>query len=647
MRKYGGLMTKTEHTLDLICLGRAAVDLYGEQIGSSLEDVSSFSKSLGGCAANIAVGAARQGLTTAMLTRVGDEQMGRFVQATLHAEGVDTRAVSVDPERLTGLVLLSIRDKEQFPLVFYRQDCADMALAAEHVDPAFIASARALVLTGTHMSTPGTRNASRAAALAAKQAQTRVVLDIDYRPVLWQLTGHAQGEDRYVASVEVTRVLQEFLPDCDLIVGTEEELCIAGGSEDLPEALRRVRELSAAPIVLKRGPEGCTVYEGPIADNLSGLEGEVFEVEVLNVLGAGDAFMAGFLRGWLLEDSFEAAARYGNACGALVVSRHACAPAIPTRLELDTYLGRSSPRGRIDLDPELDRLHWVQTRPSVPRELCILAFDHRSQLEALAESLGRPPEMIVALKSLIADGAARAASKSRLTMPALIVDAQYGQAVLDRLSEAGSPWWVARPIELSGDQGLGFVGDPNVELHLRAWPRSQVVKCLMHPVLSDAALTKWQQARVVRLARACRQMERSLLLEILPRATPGTAVDFELSVPVIQSLYDVGVQPDLWKLPAPQHDEGWQGLSRLIRANDPHCQGVLVLGLHAETEALKQSIERAGTHDLCRGFAVGRTIFFEPARAWLSGDLNDERLVAEVAEGFGELIVAFRKGRGE
>lgn len=639
-------MAKTERPLDLICLGRAAVDLYGEQLGAPLEDVSSFSKSLGGCAANIAVGAARQGLRSAMLTRVGDEAMGRFVQSTLQREGVDTRGVSVDSKRLTGLVLLSVQDAQHFPLIFYREDCADMALSPEHVDPELIASCKALLLTGTHLSTEGVRAASRAAVLAAKAAQTRVVLDLDYRPVLWRLTGHDEGASRYVPSARVTEVLQAFLPDCDLVVGTEEEVRVAGGSEDTLAALRAVRALTPAPIVLKRGEQGCVVFEAEIPGSLEGGQvGEVFEVKVLNVLGAGDAFMAGFLRGWLQDGDLRRAARYGNACGALVVSRHACAPAIPTRAELDGYLEQEGLRPRIDQDPRLDRLHWVSTRPKAPAELCLVAFDHRRQLEALADALAVPRTRIVDLKSRIADGAALAAQRTELAHPGVIVDAQYGQAVLDRFSGADSPWWVARPIERSADPALGFVGDPNMELELVAWPKSHVVKCLVHPVLSDAALTQWQNARLVRLARACQRLERRLLVEVLPRARPGGPVDPELLPEILQHLYDVGVRPDWWKLPPPGHDDIWRQLDALIEARDPHCHGILVLGMAAPHTEVLDSVRRAGSHRLCRGFAVGRTIFFEPAGRWLSGALSDQGLVDTVADRLSELIEAFRRGR--
>ena len=134
---------------DLICMGRAAVDLYGEQIGCPLEDVSTFAKYLGGSPANTAVGVARLGLRAAMLSRVGDEQMGRFVRAQLLREGVDVSNVSTDPARLTALVFLAVRDRDTFPHIFYRDHCADMALSEAEIDPAFISSAGAVLVSGT------------------------------------------------------------------------------------------------------------------------------------------------------------------------------------------------------------------------------------------------------------------------------------------------------------------------------------------------------------------------------------------------------------------------------------------------------------------------------------------------------------------
>src|SRR4051812_36217972 len=195
--------------LDIVCIGRSSVDLYGEQTGGRLEDMASFAKYVGGCPTNIAVGTARLGLRPALVTRVGDEHMGRFIRETLAAEGVETSRVRTDPRRLTALAILGIRDRDTFPLIFYREDCADMAIDAEEdIDPGFIGRAAAVLVTGTHFSTPGTDAASRAAMRAARAAGRKIVFDIDYRPVLWGMTGHGLGEERFVASDRVSAHLR-------------------------------------------------------------------------------------------------------------------------------------------------------------------------------------------------------------------------------------------------------------------------------------------------------------------------------------------------------------------------------------------------------------------------------------------------------
>src|SRR5574338_463829 len=186
--------------LDVITIGRSSVDLYGQQIGGRLEDMASFAKSVGGCPSNIAIGAARLGLKSAVLTRVGDEHMGRFIREQMAREGVAADGIRTDPKRLTALVILGVRDSDSFPLIFYRTDCADMALDESDVDPAFFKRTRAVVVTGTHFSTPDTAAAQRKAMRIVRENGAKVVLDIDYRPNLWGLAGHGAGESRYIPS---------------------------------------------------------------------------------------------------------------------------------------------------------------------------------------------------------------------------------------------------------------------------------------------------------------------------------------------------------------------------------------------------------------------------------------------------------------
>ena len=183
----------------------------------------SFQKYIGGSPTNMAAGTARLGLKSALITRVGDEHMGRFIREELAREGVDVRGVKTDPERLTALVLLGIRDDKQFPLIFYRENCADMALCEDDIEESFIAEARSVAATGTHLSHPRTEAAVLKALTLARKHGLQTALDIDYRPNLWGLAGHGDGESRFIESAAVTAKLQATLHLFDLIVGTEED----------------------------------------------------------------------------------------------------------------------------------------------------------------------------------------------------------------------------------------------------------------------------------------------------------------------------------------------------------------------------------------------------------------------------------------
>ena len=350
-------------TLDLISIGRSLVDLYGQQIGSRLEDIGSFAKSVGGCPANIAIGTARLGLKSALITRVGAEQMGGFIREQLVREGVAIDGVRVDSERLTGLVLLAVASEGVSPMTFYRSDCADMALDENDIDEALIARAHAIVVTGTHFSSPAAAAAQAKAISLAKTHGGKVVFDVDYRPNLWGLAGHHAGFERYVKSDAVSARLRTVLPDCDLIVGTEEEIMIAVGADNVLEALKAIRAISGATVVLKRGAQGCIVYDGPIADDLeAGIVGRGFPIEVFNVLGAGDAFMSGFLRGWLRGEDLATSATWANACGAFAVSRLLCSREYPTWSELKYFLDHGSRERALRKDAALNHIHWATTR---------------------------------------------------------------------------------------------------------------------------------------------------------------------------------------------------------------------------------------------------------------------------------------------
>lgn len=629
-------------TLDLICLGRAAVDLYGNQVGSRLEDMSSFAKYLGGSSGNIAYGTARMGLKSAMLTRVGDEHMGRFVREELGRAGVDTSHVVTDKERLTGLVILGIKDRETFPLIFYRHDCADMAVDSADFGPEFIASSKALLITGTHFSTEQTYRTSKTAIEYAKAAGTKVVLDIDYRPVLWGLTTLGDGETRFVSNDGVSRHLQTILPDLDLVVGTEEEVHIAGGSTDTITALKKIRELTDATIVLKLGAQGCTVLDGDIPASEADFDVHTgVRVDVLNVLGAGDAFISGFLRGWLNEESHAQSCAYANACGALVVSRHGCAPAIPSVEELDDYLSRAESIARPDLDTRLNYLHRVTTQRSPKQwdDLCILAFDHRKQLFDMAREEGADITRIPYLKRLLVKATERGSQQLGSSQAGVLIDDTYGQEALNDVTGRG--WWIARPVELPSSRPIELEGGRSIGSRLAQWPKEHIVKCLVfyHPE-DQVSLRHAQERQVIELYHACAESGNELLLEIIPPKDMATGDDVFINA--MQRFYNLGVQPDWWKLP-PQTPAAWQRISTLLNTRAPHCRGVVMLGLDAPVDELRKGLMDSAGVDVCKGFAVGRTIFGEPSRRWLRGDYDDEQLIQAVLDNYLVLVDTWKK----
>jgi 5-dehydro-2-deoxygluconokinase len=624
-------------SLDLICLGRINVDLYAEQEGAPLEDVQSFRKYVGGSAANICIGTARLGLKSAMVGRVGNEQMGIFVRRTMADAGADIQHLRFDPIRLTPVVTVSVRESEGFPRIFFYENSADLATDEADVDPEYVASSRALLITGTFLSRSHLEAATNKAIRAAKAAGRRVVLDIDYRPVLWGLTDHGTGGEMFVANPEVTERIQSVLGACDLIVGTEEEIRIAGGSDDAADAVRAIRSCSDAVIVLKVGALGCLIFDGPIPDDLNdGLSGPGVPVEVFNTVGAGDAFMSGFLRGWLTGETLERCAELANACGALVVSRHGCAPAMPTWEELEYFVPKVGELRRPREDEWLEHLHRVTTRRGSWPALCVLAVDHRWQLEEMADAVDVPRERINDLKRLIVQAFRRVAEHR--TDVGVLLDDTYGVEPLEELS--GSGVWIGRAIEVARSIPFRFAGGPGVDATLRTWPTEHVAKVMVyaHPD-DDETIRVTQTRRLQRLADACHGHDRELLVELQP--PPGTTYDERGVAPLVDWVYSLGVRPDWWKLPPSPDPAVWRAVGDRIRREDPHCRGVLVLGQVSGDDAIAAAFNAAATEPTVRGFAVGRGIFANPAEHWLAGELTDGQLIDGVASNYTRIISAW------
>ena len=629
------MVQKMDEKLDIITIGRSSVDLYGTQIGGRLEDMRSFNKYIGGSPTNIACGVARLGLKSGIITAVGDEHMGRFIKEQLQKEGVSIEGVKTDPERLTALVVLGICDKEHFPLIFYRENCADMGLTIEDIDQNFILSAKCICATGTHLSHTDVEAATLMAVNIAKENNIKTALDIDYRPNLWGVAGHGDGESRFVESKYVTKKLQSTLSLFDLIVGTEEEFHIAGGTQNTIDALRNVRKISNATLICKRGPMGAVAFEAEIPDSLGdGKTGPAFKIDIFNVLGAGDGFMSGLLRGWLAGKDWSVALTYANACGALAVSRHGCTPAYPSWQELQFFLQRGIVQPDLRNDNELERIHWATNRHSKPKSrkdtLKIFAFDHRSQMQAIR---GATTSKIAHFKQLCLQAAIQVADDRDGF--GILCDERLGR---DALYEAsGHNFWIGRPAEQPGSRPLRFEKQIGIDCGgLSEWPKNHVVKCLCFAHPNDKEEVWLEQIEQVnRLFIASKRNNLDFLLEII--ASKVNDIDDHSIAEVLQKFYSSQIYPDWWKLEPARNNETWNNINQVIQRNDPLVRGILILGLKTSQNDLAESFKAAAKQPFVKGFAVGRTIFANTAEAWMNSTLDDSQAIMQMAEKYKSL----------
>jgi 5-dehydro-2-deoxygluconokinase len=303
-------------------MGRVGVDLYPQQLDVTLAEVSTFAKSLGGSATNVAVAAARLGRRSAVITKVGREGFGEYVRAALRGFGVDDRFVGTDPTLKTPIVFCEIHPPDHFPILFYRDPKApDMNISVQDLDLETIKAVPLFWTTGTGLS----GEPSRTATLTAMRARSAgiTVHDLDYRSVFWPSVDAARARAR------------EAVASSTVVVGNLDEVEMATGTRDAREAARRLLAMGPELAIVKQGPRGVLGVRG-----LDSVEVPPVEVEVVCGLGAGDAFGGavchGLLAGWDLARMLE----FANAAGAIVASRLACADAMPSIEEVEDLMER-------------------------------------------------------------------------------------------------------------------------------------------------------------------------------------------------------------------------------------------------------------------------------------------------------------------
>ncbi|MDO8506159.1 MAG: 5-dehydro-2-deoxygluconokinase [Candidatus Limnocylindria bacterium] len=309
-------------SLEVLTMGRVSVDLYPEQIGVPLAKVTSFARSLGGSATNVAVAAARLGHTAGVITKVGTDGFGDYVREALRGFGVDDRFVGTDARLRTPLVFCEIYPPDRFPLLFYREPTApDMTITLDELPQGAVRDAALFWTTGTGLSA----EPSRAATLAALEVARGIrIHDLDHRPTLW-----AAGEDPRRWALEAAR-------HATVIIGNTDEVEMATGTREPAGAARALLATGAEVVVVKRGLEGASAFTKDGSVDVPGIR-----VEVVCGLGAGDAFGGAIAHGMLAKWELPRTLAFANAAGAIVASRLACADAMPTVAEVDALLAKA------------------------------------------------------------------------------------------------------------------------------------------------------------------------------------------------------------------------------------------------------------------------------------------------------------------
>ena len=329
-----------------------------------------------------------------------------------------------------------------------------------------------------------------------------------------------------------------------MIVGTEEEIHIAGGSTNSIQALKNIRNKTNALLVVKLGSKGCILIEQEIPKKLQDLTlYQSFKVDVFNVLGAGDGFMGGLLRGWLKNESWETTFKYANACGALAVSRHGCTPAYPSFIELEYFIKNfSNIHFEVRKDKKLNQLHWsTAIRKEKQKEILAFAFDHRSQLEEIINQ----KEKITRFKELCFEVVKKAKEQHPERTIGFLCDERYGLDILNQAT--GQNFWIARPVELPKSFPLEFEREESLGSYLKEVPLQQCIKCLFtHHPKDDPSIKQQEIKKLKGLFQVCRDLELELLLEAIPNKKYPYKIEHLTTI--IQSIYDAGIYPDWWKI---------------------------------------------------------------------------------------------------
>lgn len=606
------MKTSVQHSFDIIALGQSCIDFYGEQQGTGLKDMLSFKKHVGGTS-SYALAFARIGLKTATVTSVGQDEFGQFMIEALEHENVDISQVQQHSDLQTCVSFRAIQNRFSFPLQHYQKQCADILEEASDISSSFISKGNALFILSSNFASKNGQRIIKEAIAFANEKQTKVILALDYI------------DDDNQSS------LLKILPHCSLVIGAEQDFKYLSGQADTFAALTHIRATTNALLVMKNN-QGCYSFTQIPADLTSAPHHVGFVADKQIPFASKEAFVVGYVSGWLNGFSQEKSCEYAMACLALTQSREESCDSFPCAEELSIYLSSQSQVVQTIKTPLFEHLHYATLRSTPQKELFTFSFGYHQQWLKLAENACVDEETITTAKMLIATGIQQAAMKC--TNVCLLSDANPENEIIDSLP---SPHMLMRTFDMPGIVPLKFQGEGDITHTLLHWPKHHSVKLTLiyHPD-DRYALRQEQEQTLSQLYIACRKTGHELVIELAPAT--NSLITASTHSHIMQRLYEIGIYPDWWQMLPPRDQRAFENVQRVIGENDKFCKGVLILAQQATLEQLPVMFANAVKCAPCKGFVVDKSLFQAALNQWFGQTMTNQAFIETVCRSFEKAI---------
>lgn len=579
---------------DLICLGEVAVELNVEQLYCDLREAQTYRQYLGGCCANVAAGAANLGLRTVIVSRVGQDPLGVFIRNELMNQKVDTRWLKISDKHKTGAILQSLNSENKRSKIYYKDNSADINLLESDCEEDLFKRSKALYINGNSLATANMRNVCQYAIQLAKSYGQKTILDVRFTPDLWS------GDEKR----NIVEHYKFFVSQCDVVIIESDDISVLGIiANELP--ITEIRLLTSAIILSKNSDNSCTAYA---ADSIAPITVPGYELDVLNRAGKDEAFASSFIYSYLREHDLVDSVKRSNAASAIISSRHASAPEMPT---LDEISRLTEP----EIISKFDIFSKVKAKES-RKEVCLLAFDQRyyftpgTQVEI---------EKIREFKNILYKGFINSQTYrlEKSITSGLIVDDNIPENELREDTNA----IICMPIESADSQLLKWISDRDLYSQILHRPKRWWVKVLVK-IGPDMPVDKLEHqiSMLSSLQEICHELDRTLLLDL-----STTNVLWAM-----RYIFQNNIMPHWWKLPSEYEYITWKKIETLAGYYQDNPRIMILGGDVVSTKDLENSFATAKECSWVEGFAIGRNIFLEVFIQWSNGKISHNMAIEKL-----------------